>query len=80
MLDLSKESIKTLSGRDFATLNTDEKTVFDFFTSQGRQHGISVSLVSNAPEKELLQANSPEQYDEVIKRYASSIIVTEGKS
>ena len=79
MLDLSKDAIKALSGRDLATLKADERAVFDFFAAQGRKHGIAISFMSDAPEEEILQVSGEDQFYEVISRYPSTILVTEEK-
>lgn len=69
-------SIKSLQGRDIATLNEDEKATFDFFSIQGRKYGVAVSVVSEAPQKELERAKSRQEYDKIVARYPSRITVT----
>lgn len=69
-------SIEELHGRDVATLNTDEKTAFEFFVTQGRKYGVAISVISEAPQEELDRANSRQEYDEIVERYPSRITVT----
>lgn len=71
----SKESIVSLNGRDIATLNNDEKAIFEFFLNQGRKYGVTVTYISEAPQEELKRATSREVCDQIIKRYPSRISV-----
>lgn len=71
----SIDDVKALNGRDFAMLNDKERAVYEFCLHQGRKFGVSLKLVSNAPKEQLEQARSKKQYDEIVRRYPSSISV-----
>lgn len=69
------DAVRALAGKDFAMLTAEEKETWDFYYSQGRKYGVTVTRVTEAPDSELVSATSREQYDQLVSRYPSKIKV-----
>lgn len=74
------EEVKALDGMIFAMLNEHENEVLNYYRDQGRKFGVEVSIINEADPKELAQARSQKQADQIMKtanrRIAISIFQT----
>ena len=70
------EHIKSLDGRIFATLSSDEEEVLNYYRARGRKYGVSVDIVNEDKPEELSRAKSQLQADDILKRSNSRIVVT----
>lgn len=68
--------IEALDGMDFNMLSDAQKTTWEFFFREGRKYGVSLQRISEAPQEELARAKTQQQYDEILSRYPSRIIVS----
>ncbi|WP_435000003.1 hypothetical protein ACRZ5S_22915 (plasmid) [Vibrio scophthalmi] len=78
-LGLSIESqvlIDALTDRELSNLNDVELSILNFLEQQGRKFGLEVTLESEAPADELVNAKSKFQYDQIIRRYPVHVTVT----
>ena len=69
------EELQMLEGKIYATLTDRENIVLNFYRNQGRELGVSVSIINDADPDELARAKSKEQAEKILKA-ASKISVT----
>jgi len=69
------EEVKALDGRIFSMLSGPEREVLDFYRSQGRKFGVTVSIINAADPNVLARAKSQEQADQILKSANSHISV-----
>jgi len=70
--------VKSLDGRIYALLSTDEVRVLDFYLTQGRNFDVLVSIVNEADPVELVAARSQNEAVDIKKRANSRVSVTIG--
>ena len=73
---LSIESTKALDGRIFAMLTPAELETLEFYRAQGRKFGVSVSIVNKADPVALVNAESRQEADSIMKSANSLISVS----
>ena len=72
--------IMALDGKIFAMLTPVEMATLDFYRDRGRKFGVSVSILSDTDQDELINTASRQQADEILKRSNSRIGVTVGRN
>lgn len=69
------KELKALQDMDAAILNERQNSVLQYYLKRGRKHGIGLSIISDAPQSELLKAKTSKAYDAIVSKYPSKITV-----
>ncbi|TXT27833.1 MAG: hypothetical protein FD131_3515 [Rhodocyclaceae bacterium] len=70
------DAIKAIDGKIFAMLTEDEMATLNFYRSQGRKYGVSITIINQADPVKLAAANSQEEADHILKSANSRVQVT----
>lgn len=74
--DPSIDAIKAIDGKIFAMLTKDEMATLNFYRSQGRKYGVSITIINQADQVKLAAANSQQEADHILKSANSRVQVT----
>jgi hypothetical protein len=74
-LDIELAWVLELDGRCFATLSPVELDRFMFFRAEGRDYGVTATVITEADPVELAEAGSQEQQDDIMRRANSTVSV-----
>ena len=70
------DAVKALDQRIFATLTPDEMNVLNFYRDQGRKHGVTIIIDTDANPDDLARASSRERADQILKQANNLVHVT----
>ena len=70
------DQIKTLDGRIFEMLSSEEASVVDFYLARGRMYDVAISIISQVDPDELERASTQAHAQAIIDRANRLVSVT----